>query len=125
MSLKSALVALGAAALIATPALVSAHPADYSDQYATPYQQNSDDAYSNGAYGYHGAPRGNGYSNYGNRWAPQAYAGSSRGWIGYSRYGARRDYGYGGRQDEREYGGHHHHHHHDGDYDSYSHYDRD
>jgi hypothetical protein len=125
MILKSALVALGAAALIATPAVVSAHPVGYGDQYPAPYQQNSYGAYSNGyAYGY-GAPQGYGYSNSGNRWSPQAYARSSRGWNGYSRYGSGRNYGYGGHQDEREYRGHGHHHHHDEGSDSYSHYDRD
>lgn len=123
MLLKSALVALGAAALIAVPAVVSAHPAGYGDSYVAPYQQNNSGAYSSGyAYGSYGSPQG--YSNYGTRWAPQAYAGSSRGWNGYSRYGARRDHGYGGYQDEQEYRGHGHHHHHD-DERHHSYYDRD
>ena len=128
MLLKSTLVAVGAAALIAIPAVVSAHPVGYGDYYAAPYQQNTYGGYSSGyAYGSYGSPPGYGYSSYGNRWAPQAY-GSNRGWSGYSRYGARRDYGYGGRQDEREYRGHGHHHHYDEDHHSHydhDHYDRD
>lgn len=125
MLLKSTLVALGAAALIATPAVVSAHPVAYGDYYAAPYQQNTYGAYSSGyAYGSYGSPQGYGYSGHGNHRAPQAYPGSSREWNGYSRYGARRDHGYGGYQDEREYRGYgHHHRHHDEDHHSY--YDRD
>ena len=108
MLLKSTLIALGAAALIAVPAAVSAHPASYGDYYAAPYQQNT-----------YGA-----YSSYGNRWAPQAYAGSNRGWNGDSRYGAGRSYGYGGYQDQRDYRDHGHHHHHD-DERHHAYYDRD
>ena len=125
MLLKSALVAVGAAALIAIPAVVSAHPVGYGDYYAAPYQQNTYGGYSSGyAYGSYGSPQGYGYSSYGNRWAPQAYAGSNRGWSGDSRYGARRDYRYGGYQDQRDYRGHGHHHHHD-DEGHHTYYDRD
>ena len=125
MPLKSAMVALGAAALIAVPAAVSAHPASYGDYYAAPYQQNTYGAYSSGyAYGSYGSPQGYGYSSSGNRWAPQAYAGSNRGWNGDSRYGAGRRYGYGGYQGQRDYRDHGHHHHHD-DERHHADYDRD
>lgn len=125
MLLKSALVALGAAALIAAPAAVSAHPAGYGDNYVVPYRQNTYGAYSSGyAYGSYGSPQGYGYSGDGNRWAAQAYDGSNRGWSGYSRYGPRRDYGYGGYQDQRDYRGRGHHHHHD-DERHHAYYDRD
>ena len=124
MLFKSTLVALGAAALIATPAVVSAHPAGYGDHCVAPYQQNNSGAYSSGyADGSYATPQAYGYPNYGSRWAPQAYAGSNRGWNGHSRYGTRQDYGYGGRQDEREYRGHGHHHRYDEDH--HVHYDRD
>ena len=125
MFLKSALVALSAAATFGLPAMVSAHPAGYVDYDVAPYQQNNYGAYSNGyAYGAYGRPQGHSHSRYDDRWAPQAYAGSSRGWDGYSRYGSRHSHGYGGYGDERGYRGQGHHHHHQEE-DHHDHYDRD